>query len=285
MESWFLLIMGPVFLVFIIWEFRYLQQQGKANIYAWDDTLTNVGLALTHQFMDVIAWLGLIQIYYLVYEYRIFTIETTFWGVIALIIGQDFLYYWFHRASHRIRWLWAAHVVHHSSERFNLSTALRQSITYEFAGMWIFWLPLAWLGFEPNLVVFIVGVNLGYQFFVHTSTVGKLGWLETIFNTPMVHRVHHARNPEYIDRNYAGVLVIWDRMFGTYVEEKIDVPCDYGITKQIHSNNIITINFNEWSELLKDVMRPGSVSQRLKHLWSPPEWQRPEEKSAQVVHS
>ena len=125
--------------------------------------------------------------------------------------------------------MWASRVVHHSSERLNLSTAFRQSLTYPVSGMWLFWLPLAWIGFEPTAIVAVVAINLGFQFFVHTQAIGKLGWLEKVFNTPSHHRVHHARNAKYIDRNYAGVLIVWDKLFGTYVEEDDAVPCEYGI--------------------------------------------------------
>ncbi|MPQ72187.1 sterol desaturase family protein, partial [Pseudomonas sp. MWU12-2323] len=152
------------------------------------------------------------------------------------------LYYWFHRASHRVRWLWAAHSVHHSSTRMNFSVAFRQSLMYPVAGMWAFWLPLAWLGFPPQQVVAVVLLNLAFQFFVHTQIVPKLGWLEYVFNTPSIQRTHHAKNPRYIDDNYAGVLVIWDRLFGTFVEERDSDPCEYGTVKPVNSFNPLWVS-------------------------------------------
>jgi len=193
------------------------------------------------------------------------------WTFGRLFVAKDFFYYWFHRAPHRIRWMWASHVTHHSSERLNFSTAFRQSLTYPVSGMWLFWLPLAWLGFEPKNIIAVVAINLGFQFFVHTETVGKLGWLEKIFNTPSHHRVHHARNPKYIDRNYAGVLIIWDKLFGTYVEEDAEVPCDYGIVVPIHSHNPITLTFHEWRAMFRDAAKPQGFLSRLKQLFGPPE--------------
>ncbi|WP_308447582.1 sterol desaturase family protein [Chitinimonas viridis] len=190
---------------------------------------------------------------------------------------QDFLYYFFHRASHRVRWLWASHVAHHSSERLNLSTAFRQSLTYPISGMWLFWLPMAWLGYSPDLVILVVGLNLAYQFFVHTEAIGRLGWLEQVFNTPSNHRVHHARNPQYIDRNYAGVLVIWDRLFGSYVPE--DEAPRYGIVRQIQSHNPLRLTFHEWGDMFRDAWRTRDH----RHFWKPPEWAESQAKQQRMT--
>jgi sterol desaturase/sphingolipid hydroxylase (fatty acid hydroxylase superfamily) len=191
-----------------------------------------------------------------------------------LFVAQDFLYYFFHRAHHRVRWMWCSHVVHHSSERLNLSTAFRQSLTYPLSGMWLFWLPLAWLGFGPDWVILIVGLNLAFQFFVHTEVVGKLGVLELVFNTPSHHRVHHGKNPQYIDRNYAGVLIIWDKLFGTFVEEQ-EAP-QYGIVRQVKSHNPITLTFHEWGAMAHDVWHYRD----LRFLWKPPEWGEQQRKAS-----
>ena len=234
-------------------------------------------LAGSHQLVDAIKWAFVILFYAWIYQFRFFDIEMTFLTGFLLFIAQDFCYYWFHRTSHRVRWLWAAHVVHHSSTRLNLSTAFRQSIFYPIAGMWVFWTPLALVGFEPAHIILVVSINLGYQFFVHTQAVGKLGFLEKIFNTPSHHRVHHAKNDLYIDRNYAGVLIIWDKLFGTFVEEREDEPCVYGITRQIHSHNPFFLWIHEWKDMFIDAFKPGKISDRLKHFWKPPEWQRNQE--------
>lgn len=188
---------------------------------------------------------------------------------IALMVLQDFCYYWFHRASHRVRWMWAAHVVHHSSERMNFSTAFRQSLMYPVAGMWLFWLPLVIIGFEPQWITLVVLFNLGLQFFVHTQWVKSLGPLEYVFNTPSHHRVHHGVNARYIDKNYAGVLIIWDKLFGTFEPEIETVR--FGISKPVNSFNPLVVTFAEWRDLWQDATQPGlTLSQRLKILLSPP---------------
>ena len=271
MEQWILLGMAPLFLGLIALEAWYWRRRNPA-MYSLVDTASNAALALLHQLTDALAWSLVIGVYYLVYQYRIWD-----WGapsiasIATLVIAQDFFYYWFHRGSHRIRWMWASHVTHHSSERLNLSTAFRQSLTYPISGMWLFWLPLAWLGFEPAHIIAVVAINLGFQFFVHTQVVGKLGWLEHVSNTPSHHRVHHARNPKYIDRNYGGVLIIWDKLFGTYVDEDPAVPCEYGIVGQIHSHNPIKLTFHEWSAMFRDAAHARGLRAALAQLFGPPE--------------
>lgn len=274
LEALFLLAMGPIFLAFIAWEAWYWRNKRAA--YSLRDTLSNAALAASHQVADGIAWAMVIGLFFWLYQFRLFEIPLTWWSLLLLFIGQDFLYYWFHRASHRIRWLWAAHVVHHSSERLNLSTAFRQSVMYPISGMWVFWLPLAMLGFHPKHVVLVVAINLSFQFFIHTEVVRRLGPLERVLNTPSHHRAHHARNPEYIDRNFGGVLIIWDKLFGTFTPEDDNNPPDYGIHRQIYTNNVLTMIFHEWRDMLHDALQPGPLWLRLKHLWAPPEWQRPE---------
>ena len=185
---------------------------------------------------DALAAIAIAYLYDTLWGWRLFDIELNLWSLLLLFLLQDLCYWLFHFASHHVRWLWASHVVHHSSERLNLSTAFRQSLMYPVSGMWLFWIPMILIGF-PEAVVATVLLSLGFQFFVHTQVVGKLGKLEWIFNTPSHHRVHHASNARYIDRNFAGVLIIWDRLFGTFVEEDLGEPCRFGITKPIHSFN------------------------------------------------
>ena len=267
-----LLALAPVFLGCVAWESWYWARRGRAEVYSWRDTLCNAALALLHQGADKLAWLAVIPLYQYVYQqHRLFDLGHSWGHFVLLFLAQDFLYYWFHRASHRVRWLWAAHSVHHSSTRMNFSTAFRQSLMYPLAGMWAFWLPLAWLGFAPQLVVGVVLLNLAFQFFVHTQAIPKLGWLEYVFNTPSIHRSHHARNPCYVDRNYAGVLVIWDRLFGSYVAERDDTPCDYGTIKPVNSYNPLWVSVVEWRDMLRETLAARSWRQRLTLLFGPPE--------------
>ncbi|MBB5017037.1 sterol desaturase/sphingolipid hydroxylase (fatty acid hydroxylase superfamily) [Chitinivorax tropicus] len=263
-----LLALAPIFVLTIAIEAWYWH--GKRAMYTWRDTLSNAALALMHQASDALFLWAFVKTAYLwVYQHGPqWVAMPNPWGVVCLFILQDFLYYWFHRASHRIRWMWASHVVHHSSERMNFSTAFRQSLTYPLSGMWLFWLPLAWVGFPPEWVILAVGLSLAYQFFVHTQAVGKLGWVEWIFNTPSHHRAHHGRNPQYIDKNYAGVLIIWDRLFGTFEAEV--APPDYGIIRPIHSHNPLLLTFHEW----RDMLQAAWQYHDLRFLWKPPEWSR-----------
>ncbi len=270
MEQWILMSMAPVFLGLIGLEAWYWHSR-RPGMYSWADTLSNATLALLHQGADALAWALTLGVFVAVYQFRLFDVPATWWGIALLVLAQDFFYYWFHRAHHRIRWMWASHVTHHSSERLNLSTAFRQSLTYPLSGMWLFWLPLALIGFAPTHIVAVVAINLGFQFFVHTQAIGKLGWIEHVFNTPSHHRVHHARNPKYIDRNYAGVLIIWDKLFGTFVEEDEAVPCEYGIVNPIHSHNPVTLTFHEWRSMFRDAVRARGLTAALGQLFGPPE--------------
>ncbi|MBT2791333.1 sterol desaturase family protein [Paraburkholderia strydomiana] len=277
-----LLAMAPVFLACIGWEAWHLRRSRPgARLYSWRDTLCNAALALMQQAADKLAWLAIIPVYAFFYDhYRVYTWHAGWLSFAVLFVAQDLLYYVFHRCSHRVRWLWAAHVVHHSSARMNFSTAFRQSLMYPVAGMWLFWIPLAVLGFPPKQIVAIVLINLGFQFFVHTQAIGKfgsktgskLGWLEYVFNTPSIHRVHHARNDRYIDRNYAGVLVVWDRLFGSYVDEDPREPPVYGIVEPLDTYNPLKVTFHEWASMARDFASVHGARNKLRALFAPPAW-------------
>ncbi|MCS3805518.1 sterol desaturase/sphingolipid hydroxylase (fatty acid hydroxylase superfamily) [Chromobacterium alkanivorans] len=267
-----LLAMAPVFLAFVAGELWHLRRQRRLSLYDWRDSACSACLGLLHQGADKLAWVLVLPLYAWIYQqHRLFQFSDSWLSFLLLFIGQDFLYYWFHRVSHRVRWLWAAHSVHHSSTRMNFTTAFRQSLMYPLAGMWAFWLPLAWLGFPPEQVVGVVLLNLAFQFFVHTQACPKLGWLEYVLNTPSIHRGHHAKNPRYIDHNYAGVLVVWDRLFGTYVEESADDPCDYGTVKPVNSFNPLWVSVVEWRDMLREAWRAPNWKDRWTVLFGPPE--------------
>ena len=260
-----LLAISPVFWLFIGYEFFKYRSH-----YKLADSAANTVLALLHQATDAIALLILMPLFYVLHQYRLWDIELHWMNVVGAFILQDFLYYWFHRASHNIHWLWAAHVAHHSSRQMNFSTAFRQSLMYPIAGMWLFWMPMIVIGFDPKVVFGVVALNLAFQFFVHTKIIGKLGGIEKLFNTPSHHRVHHAINTKYVDRNFAGVLIIWDKLFGTYVEEDDSIPCQYGIVGQLNSNNPIKISFHQWAHMFKEVKRAKGGRAKIKALFGYP---------------
>ena len=210
------------------------------------------------------------------YEHRITTVPMdTWWGWVAMFFTTEFFYYWLHRAGHRIRWYWASHAIHHSGNQYNLAAAFRQSITGKVSGGFVFFAPQCLLGFSPDAVLISYGLNLVYQFWIHTDLVDKLGWMEGVFNTPSAHRVHHAANVEYLDCNYGGTIMLFDRLFGTYVAEKDGVPIRYGLVKQVTTYSAIRICLMEWMAIGKDLwrdVRTGRVQDIPGHLFGPPGW-------------
>lgn len=267
--SFILLALSPVFLLFVLIEWWKSYRKGK-RWYCWQDTLANATLALMHQVGEVIALLLLLPLFWWLHQYRLFDFSLSWYHIVLAFFLQDFLYYWFHRASHSIRWLWASHIVHHSSKQLNFSTAFRQSIMYPVSGMWLFWTPMMLLGFPPLMVLSVVSINLAFQFFVHTQWVQRLGWLEYVINTPSHHRVHHACNPRYIDKNFAGVLIIWDHLFGTFEPEVMDEPCRYGITSGFASNNPWLITFDEWQSMARDFYQQQGIVKKCQALFGEP---------------
>ena len=197
------------------------------------------------------------------------------WAMFALcFVVDDLRFYVHHRIAHRCRWVWAMHVVHHSSQQYNLSVALRQSWTKHFTGTMLLKIPLVLIGFDPLMVTFCGVLNATYQFFLHTESVGKMpSWFEAIFNTPSHHRVHHGANPRYLDANYAGTLIVWDRLFGTFVAEDAADPPAYGLVKNIESYNPITVLSHEYAGIARDACQRGlTLGQRLLYVFAPPGW-------------
>ena len=194
---------------------------------------------------------GVIAVSLWAYDFRLMTIPFAWWAWILCFFIDDLAYYAFHRSAHRVRWFWASHVNHHSSQHYNLSTALRQTWTGFFAISFIFRVPLLFLGFHPAMVAFIGAVNLIYQFWIHTEAIDRLGAAENILNTPSHHRVHHGVQQEYLDKNYGGILIIWDRLFGTFQREGERVR--YGLTKNIDTFNPLRIASHEYADIARDV--------------------------------
>ena len=207
-------------------------------------------------------------------QYQIYTFPFTLSALVLCFILDDLTFYLHHRICHRWRWGWGLHRTHHSSERMSLDVAARQPWTKHFTGTRFLKIPLVIIGFDPVMIIFCVFINGYYQFFCHTQTIGKLPrWYEYIFNTPSHHRVHHSRNPKYLDANYAGTLIIWDRMFGTFVAEDPKEPCDYGLVVPMTTLNPLTILFEEYANIFKDICKPGlSLKARFMYLFGPPGW-------------
>lgn len=238
------------------------------------DTAASLLMGMGNIVSGLGAGLVILAVSVWLYQFRIFEIGYTWWAFVLIFFAEDFCYYWFHRLSHERRWLWASHIIHHSSQHYNLSTALRQTWTSLFSGGWILWLPLSLLGFPPALIVFQQGVSLVYQFWIHTEAIDKMPrWFEAIFNTPSHHRVHHAINTKYLDRNYAGILIIWDKMFGSFEPEDPNEPCEYGLIHQIGTFNPLRIAFHEWVAIFRDIVSGKlSLKARLMYMFGPPGW-------------
>lgn len=264
----------PFFIGVALWEYALIRH--KPELMNTREAIKNFMLGAGYQFTELLfAGIIAFPIYALAYHFRLFTFELTFASALFTFVAVDFCFYWMHRTSHRVRWFWAAHIVHHSSERFNFSTAMRQNATNIFNGNWLFYVPLAFIGLNPIWIGIAFALSLVYQFFIHTTLIGKLHpAIEYLWNTPSHHRVHHGRNPGYIDRNYGGVLIIWDRLFGTFVDEHAQNPPVYGITTEVPADDLITLWTHEYVDLFKDMSKASGFGQRIKHLFMPPDWQR-----------
>ncbi|MET3917370.1 sterol desaturase/sphingolipid hydroxylase (fatty acid hydroxylase superfamily) [Variovorax sp. OAS795] len=207
------------------------------------------------------------------WNHRLFTLPMGHWsGWAACFIGQEFCYYWYHRAAHRVRWFWCTHAIHHSPNQLNLSAAYRFGWTGRLTGTLAFFMLAPLLGMPPKVILLMLTLNLLYQFWIHAAWIPKLGPLEWVLNTPSAHRVHHASNLEYLDGNYGGVLIVFDRLFGTYIPERADLPCRYGLVKPITSNNIFEIEFTHWRALLRDLRSARSLRAFVGYLVMPPGW-------------
>ncbi|GGC58071.1 sterol desaturase family protein [Hoyosella rhizosphaerae] len=268
----------PVFAVFIAIELAALRfhEHGHARGYNRVDTRTSLSMGAGSLVAYALFKLFTLLLFVFIWTYLApwHIPADTWWSWVLLFVIVDFTWYCYHRFSHRVRIGWAAHQAHHSSEYFNLGTALRQKWN-----PWaeaLFWLPLPLLGFEPWAIFVVFGFNLIFQFFVHTETVGKLPRpIEYIFNTPSHHRVHHGSDPEYLDKNYGGVFIIWDRLFGTFEEEKHQPT--YGLTTPVGTYNIIKLQYHEYGSIIRDVRSATTWRDKLGYIFAPPGW-KPKQK-------
>ncbi|HMQ74504.1 MAG TPA: sterol desaturase family protein [Flavobacteriales bacterium] len=263
----------PLFFLLMGIELAWSAWSGR-SVYRLNDFVANLGCGIGSQVVGAFTKSLIFAIYLWAYDHwRVFTLPQSALTWVAAFLLVDLLYYWFHRLSHEVNFLWAAHIVHHQSEEYNLSVALRQS-WWQGLFSWWFYLPMAVLGIHPVLIVTVGAFNTLYQFWIHTKAIGRMGPLELLFNTPSHHRVHHGSDPKYIDRNHAGTLIVWDRLFGTYQREE-EEPV-YGITMPLASWDPVKANFHYWGDLIDLARRCSRWSDKVRVFLKPPGW-RPAE--------
>ena len=227
--------------------------------------LASFGVAFGNVFSAALGPLLIAPVYFALHEAAPHKLSPDDWRVwVAGFFAVEFAYYWMHRWSHFVRWMWTSHAVHHSASEFTLPAAIRLGWTNALSGAWLVFAPLMLLGFHPLMVVALLAANLKYQFLLHTELVGRLGPLEWVFNTPSHHRVHHASNPLYLDRNFGGVLIVFDRLFGTFAAERPEEKIVYGLTEPLRSNNPFVIALHEWVRMGRDAL----ASRNLGQMWA-----------------
>jgi sterol desaturase/sphingolipid hydroxylase (fatty acid hydroxylase superfamily) len=263
----------PFFVLAMLLEL-YVTAKQHIKTYETKDAFSSIVMGLGNVALGFASKALVLLVFTWVYtNFKLFEIPVAWWSFGLLFFADDFAYYWFHRISHECRLFWASHVVHHSSEHYNLSTALRQTWSGGFY-TFIFWLWLPVLGFHPGMILLQMSISLLYQFWIHTEAIDKMPkWFEAVFNTPSHHRVHHGSNPIYLDRNHAGILIIWDKLFGTFQPELKDEKVKYGLVTNIKTFNPIKIAFIEWVNMFKDAFTGNkSLKNRILYLFKPPGW-------------
>jgi sterol desaturase/sphingolipid hydroxylase (fatty acid hydroxylase superfamily) len=269
----------PGFLTLLVLEVlwtRKRRREGATGLLGYEkkDTFASLGMGIGNVIISAFTTLGAIALWSWGYQHRLASLgqPALWWSWLLLFFAEDLCYYWFHRSHHGVRLLWAAHVNHHTSQYFNLSTALRQPWFTPVTGP-IFWLPLALLGYPPAMILTAEAISLIYQFWIHTEAVRRLPRpIEWLFNTPSHHRVHHGKNVVYLDRNHGGVLILWDRLFGTFTPEQEQEPVRYGITHDLESFNPFWIAVHEFVDIARDLRRARSLRMALAYLFAPPGW-------------
>lgn len=271
-DAQIIVLATPVFLALIALEW-VVGLARRRNTYRLHDAMASIGLGMLSQVVGLFTKLLMIGIYTMLFD-RLALVKLPTdapWVWLAGLLLYDFLYYWKHRFGHTVALMWAAHVVHHQSEDYNLSTALRQTSTDWVAG-WLFYLPMALLGFPPLVFGVVALIDLLYQYWVHTQQIGRLGWFDRVFCSPSNHRVHHAVNDPYVDKNYGGILILWDRLFGTFRDERDDEPCVYGTRSPLRSWNPLWANLEVYAALALDSWRAERWSDKVRLWFMPPGW-------------
>lgn len=261
----------PGFVALVLIEMLWARR-ARRDAYEPRDTLTSLAFGLGSTVSALLFGGVFVALYMGLWEFRLFDVPWTWWAFALCFVLDDLKYYWVHRFGHRVRWFWASHVNHHSSQHYNLSTALRQTWTGFLTLGFVFALPLVLLGFHPAMIAICGGFNLIYQFWIHTEAIDRMPrWFEAVMNTPSHHRVHHATNPRYLDRNYAGVFIVWDKLFGTFEPEVRGEKIRYVIVKQLGSFNLLWAVFHEWIGIAQDMWR-APWKHKLSYLLREPGW-------------
>jgi len=261
----------PGFLLLLSLEAWFSYRENK-HLFAIKDTWSSLAMGIGNVLTGFVTKALIFGLFTFLYKWRIFTLDATSWWYWVLIFfADDFSYYWFHRTAHNVNWFWASHVVHHSSQHYNLAAALRQTWTGNATGSFLFWAWMPLVGFHPIWILFMQQISLIYQFWIHTETVHHCPRLvEYILNTPSHHRVHHGTDLKYLDKNHGGILIIWDRLFGSFQPEE-ERPV-YGLTKNIGSFNPFVIAFKTWGELFRKALHSGSIRNAVNYFIKPPGW-------------
>lgn len=270
-EELLLMITVPIYAIVIGAEIIYSYIKQK-HFYSVKGVIANVYLTSLNMGLDLLIRGVCLAVLLYFYQFKFVVIDSDahpylYW--ISLLVFQDFMFYWLHRVDHYSRFFWAVHVTHHSSEEFNLTVGFRSSV-FQPLYRFIYFIPLVLIGFQPLDILFIYAATQIYGILIHTKTIGKLGILEFILSTPSHHRVHHASNIKYLDKNMGMFLIIWDRLFGTFAKEEETVV--YGLTANVNSYNPVTMVFHEWKAIFKDVVKTKGLKNKLGYVFGPPGW-------------
>lgn len=273
-EQWLILISTPFYFLIIGIEILLTHLQHK-KVYTFKDTVANIYLMLLNGGLDLlfrVVYMSVLAWFYN-HSYVSWQSATAYW--VLLLLAEDFIYYWLHRFDHEIRFFWATHVTHHSSQLLNFTVGFRSSV-FQPLYRFFYFIPLALCGFKPVDIAFIYSATQIWGIFVHTEMIKKMGWLEYILVTPSHHRVHHASNPKYLDKNMGMFLIVWDKIFGTFQRELPEEQygaLKYGLTKNIEEYNAVNIVFHEWKQLWKDIRRKDiGFKEKWKYIFGPPGW-------------
>ncbi len=263
----------PIYTVVIGIEILYSYWHQK-KYYSAKGLLSNIYLTILNFSLDILVRGICLGVLWFFYQFQFYNIDKTthpilYWTV--LLISQDFLFYWLHRVDHYCRLFWAVHVTHHSSEEFNLTVGFRSSV-FQPLYRFMYFIPLSLVGFNPLDVMFMYAATQIYGILIHTKTVGKLGMIEWVMSTPSHHRVHHASNTIYLDKNMGMVFIIWDRLFGTFAKEEKQEKVVYGLTQNINTNNPVTMVFHEWKAMGDDLKKDTTFKDKLYYVFGPPGW-------------